>query len=338
MTGANMKDMTRHGEFPLATFSSLRLNSVSEVYNQFSRLLRHHDIVAFDAEEVVSELHYAPLSRMAMSSARLGTNMVVSARPVNDTCFILCPLDDPIELIIDDSSQIVTRGSFATVMPGSSFVLYAHAHASSLMLDIDLGYLESLIASELQLELPIPLHFCRNGSSDHGENGFVELLQFVRKEINRGDPQLKRPGYLSRLEELIASGLIYARPHNYSAKLAALDGQLIPRYIHRATDYIHAHAGEHLTLNAIASAAATSKRSLIRAFQKYKDCTPMLYVRNVRLQRAHDQLLRAIPEELSVTDVALECGFSNLGRFAFWYRKRFGENPGETLRRRIRAH
>ena len=35
----------------------------------------------------------------------------------------------------------------------------------------------------------------------------------------------------------------------------------------------------------------------------------------------------------SVTATALECGFSNLGDFAGKYRKRFGENPSETLKR-----
>ncbi len=39
-------------------------------------------------------------------------------------------------------------------------------------------------------------------------------------------------------------------------------------------------------------------------------------------------------EARSVTDVALECGFSHLGRFSTRYRALFGESPSETGRSR----
>ena len=35
--------------------------------------------------------------------------------------------------------------------------------------------------------------------------------------------------------------------------------------------------------------------------------------------------------EESVTDIALRCGFTHLGRFSVAYRTRFGESPSETL-------
>jgi transcriptional regulator GlxA family with amidase domain len=35
----------------------------------------------------------------------------------------------------------------------------------------------------------------------------------------------------------------------------------------------------------------------------------------------------------SVTQIAVECGFGNLGHFAGDYLKRFGERPSETLKR-----
>jgi transcriptional regulator GlxA family with amidase domain len=35
----------------------------------------------------------------------------------------------------------------------------------------------------------------------------------------------------------------------------------------------------------------------------------------------------------TVTDVAFACGFGNLGHFAIYYRRQFGETPSATLRR-----
>jgi transcriptional regulator GlxA family with amidase domain len=43
-------------------------------------------------------------------------------------------------------------------------------------------------------------------------------------------------------------------------------------------------------------------------------------------------LQAALPGE-TVTGIALECGFGNLGEFAGRYRRRFGEKPSETFRR-----
>ena len=59
----------------------------------------------------------------------------------------------------------------------------------------------------------------------------------------------------------------------------------------------------------------------------------MRYLRNVRFQRAREALKRG-QAETSVTEIAKSCGFNHMSRFSAEYRKRFGENPSETLGRR----
>jgi len=60
----------------------------------------------------------------------------------------------------------------------------------------------------------------------------------------------------------------------------------------------------------------------------------MLYLRDRRLERAHEDLTDAIPSDgVTVTDVAERWGFHHLGSFAALYRNRWGESPSETLRR-----
>ncbi|MCY1310697.1 Helix-turn-helix domain protein [compost metagenome] len=51
-------------------------------------------------------------------------------------------------------------------------------------------------------------------------------------------------------------------------------------------------------------------------------------LRHLRLEAARERLLRA--PGLSITEVALEFGFANLGRFASYYRERYGELPSRT--------
>jgi AraC-like DNA-binding protein len=58
----------------------------------------------------------------------------------------------------------------------------------------------------------------------------------------------------------------------------------------------------------------------------------MSLLRTARLKQARLQLDAPRPGA-TVTEVALDCGFTHLGRFSSEYRRRFGELPSQTLRR-----
>lgn len=105
------------------------------------------------------------------------------------------------------------------------------------------------------------------------------------------------------------------------------------RRVRAAVEYIHANAALPLTVSDIARAADLSVRGLQESFQRALDRTPMQYVREVRLRRAHEDLLLAEPREVSVADVARRWGFSHMGRFSSEFLQRFGEYPKNTLRR-----
>ena len=98
--GLLMRDLTRNGEFQLASFSSLQLSSIDETQALISRLIRPHDMLSHGTARSPTELHYAPLLRMAVSSVRLGTEMKVAAQPVNDSFLIFTAIDNPFEMII----------------------------------------------------------------------------------------------------------------------------------------------------------------------------------------------------------------------------------------------
>jgi transcriptional regulator GlxA family with amidase domain len=96
--------------------------------------------------------------------------------------------------------------------------------------------------------------------------------------------------------------------------------------------YVEAHADEPLTPQQLARVGCMSVRSLHAAFQQVLGETPMSYLRRVRLERAHAELLRGDPARVRVTDVAVRWGFCHQSRFAQQYRDRFGELPSRTLR------
>jgi AraC-like DNA-binding protein len=105
-----------------------------------------------------------------------------------------------------------------------------------------------------------------------------------------------------------------------------------PRALRQAEDYIDAHADADIGIADIAAAAAVTPRALQLAFRRYRDTTPMRHLRDVRLARAHEDLVRGDPSRGdSVTEIAVRWGFGNPGRFAGYYRAAYGRSPSRTL-------
>jgi transcriptional regulator GlxA family with amidase domain len=82
----------------------------------------------------------------------------------------------------------------------------------------------------------------------------------------------------------------------------------------------------------LARAAGVSTRTVYRVFARRCGAPPITHLRRERLQRVREQLLAGGSAE-TVTSVALDWGFTHLGRFAAYYESCYGERPSETLRR-----
>ncbi|MBF4461130.1 MULTISPECIES: helix-turn-helix transcriptional regulator [unclassified Rathayibacter] len=100
-----------------------------------------------------------------------------------------------------------------------------------------------------------------------------------------------------------------------------------------ALDYLQHHAHEPITPADAARAAGLHTRTLQQATRRHLGVSPSVYLREVRLDRAHRDLVAGDPCSTTVAAVAREWGFGNLGRFAHTYQQRFREKPSQTLRR-----
>lgn len=87
------------------------------------------------------------------------------------------------------------------------------------------------------------------------------------------------------------------------------------------------------SLESMARDLATSKRSLHRTFKDLAGLGPQSYLRVLRLHRFRQSLIVSDPDN-TVTRLAHDHGFENMGRLSRQYRDWFGELPRETARRR----
>jgi AraC family ethanolamine operon transcriptional activator len=100
----------------------------------------------------------------------------------------------------------------------------------------------------------------------------------------------------------------------------------------RADAWLRQNLAEPPTIAVLCEALGVCERTLHDAFRDHLDTTPKAYVKALRLNAAHHDLLRATTKT-RVTDVALDWGFGHFGWFSQDYRRLFGETPSQTLHR-----
>ena len=105
------------------------------------------------------------------------------------------------------------------------------------------------------------------------------------------------------------------------------------RVARRARDYVEDHFREAIRLEDLCRHTGVSLRALQRSFAEYFQVCPLDFIRARRLNAARLALVAGASSRDSVTDIALDNGFTHLGRFSVEYREHFGEMPRETLAR-----
>src|SRR5258708_39697277 len=102
----------------------------------------------------------------------------------------------------------------------------------------------------------------------------------------------------------------------------------------QAQSIMLAHIDEPLTCREIARRIGLSLRQIERRFRAELGCSILQHYRQIRIAKAH-QLLQQT--DLSVTEVALSCGFSSPEYFCRLYRAYFSCSPSRDRRQSTTA-
>jgi transcriptional regulator GlxA family with amidase domain len=140
---------------------------------------------------------------------------------------------------------------------------------------------------------------------------------------------------LASLTDFVLSLVLKGIPHNYLERLGSGRFGAVPAYVRRAEEFMRAKAGVPIRMEQVASAAGCSVRTLDAVFRRFRDTTPLAALNAIRLEQVRAELSHSA-ERASVAEIGRSYGFTNAGRFAAAYRRRFGESPLETTRRRSR--
>lgn len=98
----------------------------------------------------------------------------------------------------------------------------------------------------------------------------------------------------------------------------------------KAVDFVRENYHRKFNAKELAKAGGMSERSLNRRFHDAFQMTPHEFISRTRIQAASKALVHS---ELSLSDIALDCGFCDQSAFTVQFRKRQGVTPREFRQR-----
>lgn len=107
--------------------------------------------------------------------------------------------------------------------------------------------------------------------------------------------------------------------------------------VRRAEDFCLGNTHRTPRICEICRELGVSERTLRRAFVSVVGVPPKKYLRCLRLTHVRRKLIESRGETARVSDIAMQHGFWELGRFSGEYQQLFGELPSRTLGQAFRA-
>lgn len=104
--------------------------------------------------------------------------------------------------------------------------------------------------------------------------------------------------------------------------------------VRQAIAYMRENLASHTTLQQVSAHVKTNPRQLHRIFIANTHESPAHYWRKLRLD--HSKKLLANTNNY-ITNIAIECGFSDASHFILWFKKQYGETPFAYRKRRHEA-
>ena len=226
------------------------------------------------------------------------------------------------------SSYECEPGHVMVTAPGVEYENRYYGGASLIVVSLSPAEIESSFGSEGQLGDP----------ATWGKNHFRATADTLRQIIPRLDALIGRLGAVqlnAQAAEFWKRAVIEAVTANMAAGMASVRDGPPPsalKMVRRMEEYLDERGAGPVHISEICGQLHVSRRTLHRVFQDALGMGPVAFLRHRRLCAVHTAL-REQADTRTISEIAMQYGFQNLGRFAGYYHQLFGEHPSETRRR-----
>lgn len=161
----------------------------------------------------------------------------------------------------------------------------------------------------------------------------LKKLHKVVGQLAHDTPELlELPEVRRSLEEQLAHVMVRCLAEGAGDKTTVGDSRH-DAIVAKFEDFLADHPDQPLYLTEICTSIHVAERTLRAVCEEHLGMGPIRFLTLRRMHLVRSALLAADTGTTSVTRVATDFGFWELGRFSVAYRALFGESPSETLRR-----
>ncbi|MGH3930163.1 MAG: AraC family transcriptional regulator [Pseudonocardiaceae bacterium] len=278
--------------------------------------------------------HYGEVSLYVVG---YGADVEIGPDELADSYIVNVPLAGS-GLVVADRQEMLSTPTI--VGPGQRFRVRKCADGTTLIIRIARDSVDKAVRDALGEQSSTPVRFV--APIDPRNDEAAQWMALARAVAGAADGGLlaRSPLAAGHSEQLLVHGLLGFQPHSRSEAFAGSARPATPTSLRRAMAFCDKHAGQPISVVDVAAAARVSVRTLQDNFRTYAQTTPLGYLRRVRLDRAHQDLLAAAEsgEQTTVTDIALRWGFVHLSRFAQLYRDTYGHVPSKSLSTQRETH
>jgi AraC-like DNA-binding protein len=319
-------------------FSSRDFDAVRE---GVGRIFKPHRLCLHGTSATLqARMHHVRQGSASVNRLEYGAEVEIDPDRLDDFFLVQIPVAGLAHIACGNARFESTPQMASLISPTLPLHMRWHAGNAQVCVRFERAAVEQHCAAHLGHGLEQPLEFDPALRLDTPGGGyFLRLLGVFMEELAQARQSgtathpLANQRVAEQFSTALLNALLYGQGSNLSAALARPAASLAPRFVRRVETYIRHHYAEAITIERLAALAGVSTRTLFSGFRDFRNTTPMAYLKQVRLEHARSALQSgAAFTSAGVTQVAFNCGFSHLGRFAADYRAQFGELPSATAR------
>ena len=317
----------------LDAYPLVRSRSAEEARELVGRVFSPHRLdVCGDAGGFEARHNQIRLNQVSLNVLSYGCEVEIDPGERGDFYLIQLPLQGRARMRCEGREAWVDTGTMSVLQPRTRTRMLWSGDCSMVLLQVPSAVLQGRLPGGPARNAAPHFSFTQSRHDPAVAAWWQAVVDLTLNLHSHGRQWLRHPAAYAAMEGFLLTGVDLLQGDTGASAEAPAPAH--GRGLQRALDYIHGHAHECMVLADIASAACMSPRTLEAAFRRHYDATPLAYARRVRLERVREALriAAAAGEAASVTDIALQHGFVHMGRFAAYYRQRYGCAPSATLR------
>lgn len=227
-------------------------------------------------------------------------------------------------------NQIITlrEGDIVLICPGCIHTLYAPEKGRRIIFQADINPLRFMKEIETLVTIISPLIVITPEDFPSIYDKVKSLLLEIKNEYLSSSTSFSEVSIYSKTLEiitLIGRSRATAGIETPSPDAPRKQEEYIEKFI-EICNYISAHCSDELNLEAVASMSGFSKFYFSRLFKQFTNVSFYKYVNQKRIEKAAEMLTEP---NISITNVALSCGFESLSSFIRMFKIVKGCTPTE---------